>query len=80
MTPTTRAAIAEEFSKLLLDLQRLLHRGERLADASGGLVEAKYFRGAKAMMVMAAGDLESKGMLLQPAPEHPLGESKEIVG
>lgn len=62
----SRNIAAREMQELIEQVQVLLGRGERLAQASGGMVSPKHFRGARTMMAMAAGDLDEKGLLLQP--------------
>lgn len=60
----SRAAAAAELQELIEILQNLSTRGERLAAASD-LVDPKWFRSIQTASVMAAGDLDSKGLLLQ---------------
>jgi hypothetical protein len=62
----SRAAVAAELQRVIADLQGLCKRGERLAEASGGLVDAKHFRAAMSGAILAAGDLDAKGLLTAP--------------
>jgi hypothetical protein len=59
----SRQAAGRELQSLIEQINGLTQQAERLAVASGGLVDPKYFRGAKSMMQMAAGDLDQKGLL-----------------
>lgn len=63
----SRAAVARELQRLIEESNRLLIEAEKVANSSGDLVDAKYFRGARSMMQMAAGDLDQKGLLERPA-------------
>jgi hypothetical protein len=65
----SRIAAAGELQAVIEHLQRLTERGERLAESSGGLVDGKWFRGAQAMLMMAAGDLHAKGLVVTPASQ-----------
>lgn len=65
----SRNAAAAELQRLIGELQALCTRAERLADASGGLVDPKYFRAAMLHAVYAAGDLHSKGLLVADAEQ-----------
>lgn len=58
----SRHAVADEFRKILTELQQAAARGEALA-MSGGMVDPKWFRGIKTLVQMAAGDLDQKGLL-----------------
>lgn len=62
----SRAAVAAELQEVMGQLTGIAKRGERLAESSGGMVDAVWFRSVQASMCMAAGDLDSKGLLLQP--------------
>ena len=59
----SRAAVARELQRLIEESNRLLIEAEKVANSSGDLVDAKYFRGARSMMQMAAGDLDQKGLI-----------------
>jgi hypothetical protein len=61
----SRNAVATELTELIEQLQDLSRRAERLASSSGGLVDPGYFRACHTAAVMAAGDLDSKGLLLR---------------
>jgi len=75
-----RNAVAAEMTELILQVNGMLQRAERLAE-SCRLVDPKYFRGAQLMMSLAAGDLHQKGLLLTKPPEEPAAaESAEKVG
>lgn len=63
----SRAAVARELQRLIEESNRILIEAENLAN-SGGLIDAKYFRGARSMLQMAAGDLDQKGLLEHRAP------------
>lgn len=65
----SRAIAAAELQEVIEQLQTVCARGERLAAASGGLVDPKYFRGAASMAVMAMGDLDQKGLYLAKSLE-----------
>ena len=58
----SRGAVSEEFRKIFTELQQAIARGEALA-VSTGMVEPKWFRGARSMVSMAAGELHQKGLL-----------------
>jgi hypothetical protein len=58
-----RQAAGRELQTLIEQINGLTLQAERLAVASGGLVDPKYFRGARAAMQLAAGDLDQKGLL-----------------
>lgn len=62
----SRQAVASELQALIEQMQQMCERGERLASSSGGLVNPTWFRGASSAMVGAAGDLDQKGLLVQP--------------
>lgn len=62
----SRNAAAAELQALIAQIQDLAKRGERLAEASGGLVSPGYFRAAMTAAVCAAGELDTKGLLVQP--------------
>lgn len=64
----SRNAAARELQDVIEQLQSIAVRGERLAQASGGLVSPGYFRAAQTMASMAAGDLDQKGLLMHKAP------------
>ena len=59
----SRAAVARELQRLIEESNRLLIEAEKVANSSGGLINPKYFRGARSMLQMAAGDLDQKGLL-----------------
>lgn len=61
----SRNAVATELSRQMLELQRLLRDAEQLAAASK-LIDPKWFRGAQTSVMMAAGELDQKGLLVQP--------------
>lgn len=60
----SRNAAATEIQALIERLHGLAVRGERLAQASGGMVDPMWFRSVQASMNMAAGDLDTKGLLV----------------
>lgn len=62
----SRQAAARELQSLLEQLNRLTVEAENLAKASGDLCDPKYFRGARSMVQMAAGELDQKGLLDRP--------------
>ena len=64
----SRKAAAAELQDLIEQMHALCARGARLAEASGGLVNPSYFRGAASAMTMAAGDLDQKGLLQPKVP------------
>lgn len=61
---SSRNAAAGELQAIIEQIQALSRRGERLADATGGLCEARHFRSVMVGATLAAGDLHSKGLLL----------------
>lgn len=67
----SRNAAAAELQSILESIQGLAIRGERLAEASGGIVDPVWFRGMQTSVTMAAGDLHQKGLLsaAEPAKE-----------
>lgn len=64
----SRNSAARELQDVIEQLARIASRGERLAQCSGGLVDAKWFRSAHAMASMAAGDLDQQGLLMPHGP------------
>lgn len=66
----SRNAVARELQSLIQQLQRLNNDAEQLARASG-LVNPVLFGGARSAYTMAAGELDQKGLLLEPAPADP---------
>lgn len=62
----SRNAAAAELQAIIAQIQDLAQRGGRLAEASGGLVSPTPFRAALAAAVVAAGELDAKGLLVQP--------------
>lgn len=62
----SRLVVAAELTEIIAALQGMLERGARLAEASGGMVNPTYFRGAMTAMTMAAGELDQKGLLIKP--------------
>ena len=58
----SRNAAAAELQTLIEQIDAMALRAERLAIASGTLVDPKWFRGARASISMAAGDLDQKGL------------------
>ncbi len=73
----SRNAAATELQSLIEQINGMAARAERLAIASGGLVDPKWFRGAQISMAMAGGDLESKGLFVRA--EAPAAEAPEAV-
>ena len=65
----SRNSAAYELQNLITEIDGRAIRAERLAEASGGLVNALWFRAAQRNMQMAAGDLDSKGLLLPEREE-----------
>lgn len=51
-------------TELMQQINGIAKRGERLARASGGLVDPMWFSAVQASMSMAAGDLDAKGLLV----------------
>jgi hypothetical protein len=64
----SRNVAAGELQELIEMLQNLSARGARLAQASGDLVNPMWFNGIHTAAVMAAGELDSKGLLLRKDP------------
>lgn len=62
----SRNAAATELQSLIEQINGMATRAEKLAQASGGMVDPKWFRGVQTCVGMAAGDLEQKGLLLRP--------------
>lgn len=60
----SRNAAATEIQAAIEQLHGLAARGERLAMASGGMVDPLWFRAAQSAMVLAAGDLDRNGLLV----------------
>lgn len=67
----SRNAAATEIQALIEQLDGLALRGERLALASGGLVDPMWFRSVRASMKMAAGDLDQRGLLVSTGEKTP---------
>lgn len=65
----SRNAAVTELQALITQLRVIAERGERLAAASGGMVNPMYFRAVQGQMALAAGDLDSKGLLVPVAEE-----------
>lgn len=65
----SRNAAARELQNIISQIQDLAQRGERLAEASGGLVSPTPFRAVMGNATVAAGELDAKGLLVQPIPE-----------
>lgn len=65
----SRNAAATELQDLIERLNSLAAQAERLATASGGLVNPSHFRGMQAMATMAMGDLDSKGLAVRRVAE-----------
>lgn len=65
----SRNAAATEIQALMAQLSGMARRGERLAQASGGMVDPMWFRAVQSSMAGAAGDLDSKGLLVPISPE-----------
>lgn len=63
-----RLTVAAELTNVIRTLQLMLESGERLAQASGGMVNPVHFRAAQTAMTLAAGDLDSKGLLIKASP------------
>lgn len=59
-----RALIAAEMQHLLEQLQQHIEACERLAKASG-MVDPKHFRAMQTSVMLAAGDLDQKGLLIR---------------
>ncbi len=62
----SRNAAARELENVIRQMQQIAESGERLAMASGGLVDPKHFRAARLAAMYAAGDLDSKGLIEGP--------------
>ena len=62
----SRNDAATELQSLIEQINGMAVRAERLAKASGGLVDYRWFRGVQASMSMAIGDLDQKGFYLKP--------------
>lgn len=61
----SRAAVAREMQTMLEQLNTLNAQAEALANSSG-MVDAKWFRGARTAYSMAAGQLDQQGLLDKP--------------
>lgn len=71
-----RAIVATELQSILEDLQRRIVAAERLAAASGGMVDPRHFRAMLTSVTLAAGNLDQKGLLDQrPVTDEPAAES-----
>lgn len=67
----SRQAAGRELQTLIEQINTLTQQGERLAVASGDLVNPTFFRSARAAMQLAAGDLDQKGLLDRPQDAAP---------
>lgn len=65
---TQRAIVAAEVQAVLEQLQRLISEGERLAGASG-MVKPQHFRAMQTSVMLAAGELDQKGLLVRQQPQ-----------
>lgn len=66
----SRHTVADEMRKIIVELQLALDRGEALAKSSG-MVQQKWFAGARSMVTMAAGEMQQKGLLDGPTEKEP---------
>lgn len=62
----SRNAAAAELQAIIGQIQQLAERGARLAEVSGGLVSPTPFRAVLGNATVAAGELDAKGLLVQP--------------
>ncbi len=62
----------DEMKHLIASLQNIAERGEKLARASGGVVSPSHFRAALNAAMFAAGELDSRGLVLP--------EERRVIG
>ena len=65
----SRNAVAAELQAIITQIQDLAQRGARLAEASGGVMSPTPFRAVLGNAMVAAGELDAKGLLVQPSKE-----------